>query len=163
MVQRLLHQRKSGSTLSRLLERSLYRRACQTPTPARTISEISSQAYRHPRVVLISILPGRLRTAQRATLSRRIIPATTRSWVGNASAKDSQRADSLPCFEFNDNSTISIFLTESQFTIGSGVPDLIAPSGKPHQCFVSIARLQRITTRIRSANFMHWRCYEDGL
>ena len=163
MDQRLLHQRKSGSTLSRLLERSLYRRACQILTPARTISKISSQGYRHPRVVLISILPGRLRTAQLATLSRRIIPATTRSWVGNASAKDSQRADSLPCFKINDNYTISTFLTESQVTIGSGVPDLITPIGKPHQCFISIPRLQRITTRLRSASFMHWRCYKDGL
>ena len=98
MDQRLLHQRKSGSTLSRLLERSLYRRACQILTLARTISKISSQAYRHPRVVLISILPGRSRTAQLAILSKRIIPATTRLWVGNGSAKDSQRADSLPCF-----------------------------------------------------------------
>lgn len=141
MDQRLLHQRKSGSTLSKLLEKSLYRRAYQILTPARTISKISSQEYRHPRVVLISILPGQLRTAQLATLSRRTIPATTRSWVENASAKDSQRADSLPCFEFNDNYTNFIFLTESQVTIGSGVPDLITPIGQPHHYFISIARL----------------------
>ncbi len=163
MDQRLLHRRKSGSTLSRLLERSLYRRACPTLTLARTISKISSQGHRHPPVVSISILLGRLRTAQLAILSKRIIPATTRSWVGNASAKDSQRADSLPCFKSNNNCTIPIFLTKSRVTIGSGVPHFVTSIGKPHQCFISIRRLQRITTRLRSASFMHWRCYKERL
>ena len=143
MDRRLLRQRKSGSTLSRLQERSLYRRACQTLTPARTILKISSQGYRHPRVVSISIPLGRLKTVQLATLFRRTIPATTHSWAGNASARDSQRADSLPSFKVNDNYAILIFLfhTESQITIGYVVPNLIPPIGKPHQCFISIAKL----------------------
>ena len=125
MDQRHLHQRKSGSTLSRLLERSLYRKACQTLTPARTISKISSQGYRHPRVVSISIPLGPLKTVRLATLSRRIIPAMTHSWVGNASARDSRRADLLPCFKFNDNYAILSFSSIQNLRLQSNLVCLI--------------------------------------